>query len=299
MKKITHFILLLLFIIFTAVSYAQQNSVSQRFKQITKGEFKHIHLHWFPDSRRLITSLNLHQSLIGMGIIQTGSGKMNRVQIGKDFSGDFYTSISPDGKWILFDARKGRIGINIWRVNIRGGNPEQITQNGGQMPSWSPDGKQFVYVHNSDIYIKDLKTGEKRKIIDTGGADIHPCWSPDGKTIVFNPAINGNQEICIVSISGENLMNISNSPAQDVYPCWSPDSSKIVFHSDRSGTEDLWIYDIKSKSLEQLTSGKDRDVCPTWSPDGSKIAFSSDRNGNLEVWIMAVKPEGNAKQQAM
>ena len=131
--------------IYFSVSYAQQDPDSQQFKQITDGEFKHIHLHRFPDSKQLITSIMKEQVLIGFGIIQNESGEVNRVQIGDGFSGDFYTTISPDGKWVLFDARKGRTGINIWRVGVHGGSPEQITQDGGQMPSWSPDGSKIAF----------------------------------------------------------------------------------------------------------------------------------------------------------
>jgi len=133
MNKAIHLVLAVC-IIYFSVSYAQQDPDSQQFKQITDGEFKHIHLHRFPDSKQLITSLMKEQVLIGFGIIQNEIGEVNRVQIGDGFSGDFYTSISPDGKWVLFDARKGRTGTNIWRVGVHGGSPEQITQDGGQMP---------------------------------------------------------------------------------------------------------------------------------------------------------------------
>jgi len=257
--------------------------------QITHGEFRNIHLHWFPDSERLISTTN-QGGKVGMSIISASNGEAHRVEIGDDFSGDYYTSVSPDGKWILFDARKNGSGFQVWKVSVHGGVPEQMTQNGGMMPSWSPDGNKFAYVHENDIYVKDLKSGEERKIIDASRADFHPCWSPDGQNLAFNPVLNDNYEICIVSISGENLVNISDNPSKDIYPCWSPDGSKIVFNSDRSGTDDLWIYDVKNKRLEQLTSGKNTDTCATWSPDGSKIAFSSDRSGKiLDVWTIEVK----------
>jgi WD40 repeat protein len=267
--------------------------------QITESEFRHIHLKWFPDNQRLISSVGDGKVIMGMVVIQVSTGAIKRIAIGDDFSGDFYTSISPDGQWILFDARKPGSGIEIWKVGVHGGVPEQMTRNGGMMPSWSPDGRQFIFVCKNDIYLKEIKTGDERKIADSGGADVHPALSPDGRALVFNPVIEGNMEICTVSISGENMVNISNSPARDVYPSWSPDGSKIVFHSDRSGSEDLWIYDIQSKRLEQLTAGKFRDVCPSWSPDGSKIAFSSDRSGNLEVWVMDVRGRSSVKPGEM
>lgn len=273
-------------------------TLHSQFVRITDSEFTHIHLHWFPDNQRLLSSIGNGKVIMGMVIIQAETGELSRVEIGEGFSGDFYTSISPDGEWILFDARKaGSSVVQIWKVGTQGGTPEQITQNGGIMPSWSPDGKHVAYVHKHDIYVKDIMTGEERKIIDSGGVDFHPAWAPDGNSLVFNPSINDNSEICTVSLSGENVVNISDSPAIDIYPCWSPDGSKIVFNSDRKGTHDLWNYDIKSKSLEQLTSSQDKDVCPTWSPDGTKIAFSSNRGGkNLDVWTIDVKSHHTTKQ---
>jgi len=111
MNKAIHLVLAVC-IIYFSVSYAQQDPDSQQFKQITDGEFKHIHLHRFPDSKQLITSLMKEQVLIGFGIIQNEIGEVNRVQIGDGFSGDFYTSISPDGKWGSMPEKGVRVSIS-------------------------------------------------------------------------------------------------------------------------------------------------------------------------------------------
>ena len=71
--------------------------------QITHGKFKNIHLHWFPDGRRLISTTN-QDGKVGMSIISAADGESHRVEIGDEFSGDYYTSVSPDGRYLFFSS---------------------------------------------------------------------------------------------------------------------------------------------------------------------------------------------------
>ena len=316
MKKRISLILFMLCLFLIGISHAQQEFVSNRFKQITDGEFKHIHLHWFPDSRRLITSIMQEQSLIGFGIIQVESSKMKRVPIGTGFSGDFYTSISPDGKWILFDGRKRNTEINIWKVGVQGGHPEQITQNGDKMPGWSPDGTQFVFVHDNDIYIKDLTTGEEIKVIDTGGADFHPAWSPDGSKVIFNSDRSGTQDLWCYDIKSRRLEQLTSGDAIDVCPTWSPDGSTIAFSSNRSGNLEVWTMALQLEDHSRrpaigylgqeppgltpevfvpgLISTKDNiEFAGTFSPDFREFFFTRRKKGTIDNRIYHVKFENN------
>ena len=49
-------------------------------------------------------------------------------------------AVSPDGKTVVFTVH-----YNLWAVFTSGGEPRQLTTEGGGYPDWSPDGQWIVY----------------------------------------------------------------------------------------------------------------------------------------------------------
>ena len=55
-----------------------------------------------------------------------------------------YTSWSQDGEWMYFGSRRsGR--WEVWKVSVGGGEPIQVTQDGGQLAFESTDGRFMLY----------------------------------------------------------------------------------------------------------------------------------------------------------
>jgi Tol biopolymer transport system component len=54
---------------------------------------------------------------------------------------------SPDGSAIAFTNRRSGDPLRqVWVMDADGNNPEQLTTDGGESPSWSPDGSKIVYI---------------------------------------------------------------------------------------------------------------------------------------------------------
>ena len=83
-------------------------------------------------------------------------------------------------------------------------------------------------------------TGSNLTFLIEGGDN--PSWSPDGSQIVYVAHDGNDNEIFIADADGSNPVNISNTDSNDDMPDWSPDGTKIVFISDRDGDSGNFRY---------------------------------------------------------
>ena len=144
---------------------------------------------------------------------------------------------------------------------------------------------QLMNIDGSEIF--SLPGLQIRPLV--GLADeTSPVWSPQGDKLAFVSQQDGNREIYIMDVDGENLVNFTQHPADDWTPAWSPDGAKIAFSSNRYGHWEIFWANLDGSDLQQVTNTGDGNISPVWSPDGQSIAFSSKRDGNWEIYTMRV-----------
>jgi Tol biopolymer transport system component len=56
-----------------------------------------------------------------------------------------------------------------------------------------------------------------------------PAQAPKQAQIVFHSNRDGNYEIYVMDVDGQNQCNLTSNPADDWVPEWSPDGQRIVF----------------------------------------------------------------------
>jgi serine/threonine protein kinase len=108
----------------------------------------------------------------------------------------------------------------------------------------------------------------ERITFESGGAFL-PAISPDGKLIAYSSDRNGNMDIYVRQLSGQQTVRLTQHPAPDWFPCFSPDWSKVIFRSERDGGG-LYIVEALG-GAEKMIAEKGR--LPAFSPDGSTIAY--------------------------
>ncbi|MFO7958580.1 MAG: tetratricopeptide repeat protein, partial [Candidatus Brocadiia bacterium] len=96
----------------------------------------------------------------------------------------------PDGRRIVYSSAE-QVGApyDLWMLGPDG-TRERLTEEGGQMPDCSPDGRHVVFVSqrdggNADLWV--LRLSDRRVARLTGGPalDLYPCWSADGTRVFF------------------------------------------------------------------------------------------------------------------
>jgi Tol biopolymer transport system component len=214
--------------------------------------------------------------------------------------------ISPDGTQIAFAA----VG-DIYVMPVNGGAAVNLTKDVAldTDPSWSPDGGSLVYSSDKDspflqLWVRDMKSGQARKVTSITTQPQGASFSPDGKKIVFFN-VDGMwrvAEMSILDLASGQITKIHDSLPQPGTPTWSPDGKRIALAGIapmtvrfREGTNQVqtiaaaggdvkWYAPIPMLSID--TRGG---AGPVWSPDGTKMAAIYE--GVLSVWPVAASGE--------
>ena len=106
---------------------------------------------WSPDSRQIAFDLTLGANEVSLHVVSAGGGAPRRLTSG--LYRDIRSSWSRDGRWIYFGSNRaeGSGEYQVWKVPSTGGDPVQVTKNGGREPYESSDGKFVYYSKSSGI----------------------------------------------------------------------------------------------------------------------------------------------------
>ncbi|CCK79516.1 Tol-Pal system beta propeller repeat protein TolB [Desulfobacula toluolica] len=207
-------------------------------------------------------------------------------------------SYSLTGKWGVFNSKIAFVSTvngkkEIFTCDFDGQNVKQMTFHKSicLSPSWSFDGKWLAYVSYAkgkpDIFIKNFNEN-KGAIVNYKGMNISPDWMPGQLKLSAALSFSGDQEIYLLTLTGEIIKRITKSWGIDVSPKFSPDGQKIVFTSKRAGTPQIYIKDIESGEVRRLTFKGLNNTSPAWSPDGKKIAYVNIKDNHINIFILDI-----------
>jgi Tol biopolymer transport system component len=155
---------------------------------------------WSPDGARISFELQSNGGNPDICVIESNGTDLRRVTT--DPAEDSWPSWSKDGQWIYFESNRGGVW-QIWKVPVKGGDAEQVTQAGGRFPQVSPGGQLLYYVHHGEdlwkvglddgdpIQVPDVKTWGAYSVRDEGIYYVPPLNSDDRFEILYFDTVRG------------------------------------------------------------------------------------------------------------
>ncbi len=207
---------------------------------------------------------------------------------------DAYASVTPDGKYILFNRRiddgsnNENMNVDIYWVDAK------------IIETLRPKATIYEIAYSSkesgdaEIYLTDKNAQTKIKLTDHQGNDGYAAWSPDGEQIASYAYHDGRKtwSIHTMNADGTNRERLTHAKNKwDSAPAWSPDGRTIAFGRSYKDTEGVWqaeIWSMNSDGSEQrqipfLSGGG-----PYFTPDGKIVFHAQFKDKNSEISIADV-----------
>jgi hypothetical protein len=198
--------------------------------------------------------------------------------------------VSPDGAQVAFSA----LG-DVYVMPV-GGKPRNLTSSRflDTEPAWSPDGTQLAYASDRaggmlDLWVRDMRTGQERRLTKLPTSAMGPSWSPDGTRIAFLDVdgIWRRANVSVVNVATGQVTRIHEALFGPGMPTWSSDGKRVAvaalkpysarfregtnqiltMASDTGGGAEAWFAPVPHLSIDSRAGAG-----PAWSPDGTKMA---------------------------
>jgi len=203
---------------------------------------------------------------------------------------DMLPSWSSNNEKILYTSYRN-LSPELFMFDIYSGKTELVSSGGSNYAAdWSPVADAIVYTSskdgNAEIYLKNMKTGQEKRLTFNPAIDTSPCWSPNGREIAFTSQRSGTPQIYVMDAEGSNIRRITLEGTYHDSPAWSPDGMRLAFVSRIENRFDIYVYNLKSNEIGKLTENAGRNENPSWSPDGRHLVFSSNRGGAYQLYLV-------------
>jgi len=205
-----------------------------------------------------------------------------------------------DGRSLVYaGAPAGQ--FDLWRVNVRGGEPVWIPTPGDF--AWNPT----IARQTGDLVYEEVQVdqdlwririvGRDPWELETGPFIKSTRWEyeadfhPDGRRVVFVSARSGQPELWLADRDGGNLRKLTSLAAAAVSnPRWSPQGDRIAFNAIVDGRPEIMVIGERGGEPLVTAGGNEPRIFSGWCADGAHLLIGADLG---EGWqIFRQDPEG-------
>jgi Tol biopolymer transport system component len=204
-----------------------------------------------------------------------------------------FPSWSPDGTTLVHSygaVTDSGLVAGLRTIPAAGGEPRRLTDEIGEHPDWSPDGRHIVFDADSGNSIKVVSAtgGHAMRLVPAsiritrGG---QPIWSPDGTHIAFD----SDSALWILDVrTGAARSVFRRTGMVAIVGCWSPDGTAIylTLWDTASPASAIWLVSLRGEEPRLIAESPRRYRYPDISPDGALLAFSWCEGRACDLWVM-------------
>jgi TolB protein len=220
---------------------------------------------WSKDGRKIIFT-HVGERQHSLGILDRASGEARL----KSFPG--FTVISPaylpDGSVAATLAYKGQ--PDIWHLSpdFKVQEPLAESRSIDVSPSFDRSGARMAFASgrrgNPHIFVKEMATGEVRRVTTEGKYNTSPCLSPDGRYVVFSRQLPGGHKLFVHDLATGQERQITFGPGSDEEPAFGPDGYFVAYASNRSGTYQIYMTTRHGDTPRHVPTGAGEAMAPAW-----------------------------------
>ncbi len=220
--------------------------------------------------------------------------------------------VAPNGQTLIFvvttsDLARAKRSAHIWAMDADGRNPHQLTTSdkSESSPSFSPDGKQILFVSSKDgsdnFYLMNATgKGVWRKLTNLSTGVSDPLWSPDGKWLAFSSDV-------YPECNGDDACNKRVAERWQAGPLKAHMADELLYRHWTAWKDGTRTHTF----IANTTTGETRDVTPgkydaptfqlggplqyDFSPDSKELVYVSNRDPvpavstNNDLWLISLE----------
>lgn len=244
---------------------------------------------WSPDGSMIAyITLSADGSLEGgVFIVDAAGGESVQVDDAYPYAPAVW---SPDGSMLAIGGDGGTRGIGVY--DVAASRLDQLTDDGGTAPLWSPDGSQIAYTAAvpNDIRVVAVATGETRDVTTDEWNDSLARWTDDGTQLIFvsdrdTDQAKGSERTWVVNADGGEP-ELLGEPVLAFAHWSSPDGEWLVYAAeDGSGLRLSRADGSEDRAVHPMTPA---DQGPSWASDSSAFVFSNTGEAPRNILLMRV-----------
>jgi dipeptidyl aminopeptidase/acylaminoacyl peptidase len=192
-------------------------------------------------------------------------------------------ALSPDGTSVLYtvtdiDLQTEARRTNIFKISVSGGEPVQLTINGGRSPQWFDNGKSIAYIdRDGNLEVMDPEGKVKQPVAGLKEFESYNI-APAGNHIYFTRRVKLDQTANEKYNLPKAKVRIIDDLMYRHWNTWSDYSYSHIFVASFDGKSVSDEKDMMSgQKFESPLSPFFDEGEISWSPNGKFIAYTSKR----------------------